>query len=81
MSDRFIANFARYGIKDTVKDKFLELEEIAELLNNAEDNGLLAGKIVLLVEDGSVDIEKLKKDGFYCIVYRQGAKPPILIKE
>ena len=81
MSDRFIANFTRYGIKDTVKDEYLGLEEVAELLNNAEDNGLLAGKIILLVEDGSVDIEKLKKDGFYCIVYRQGAKPPILMKE
>lgn len=81
MSDRFIADSVRYGIKDTIKDKYLELEEIAELLNNAEDNGLLAGKIVLLVEDGSVDVEKLEKNGFYCIVYRQGAKPPILIKE
>lgn len=81
MSDRFTVSSVRYGIKDTVKDKYLELEEIAELLNNAEDNGLLAGKIVLLVEDGSVDVEKLKKDGFYCIVYRQGAKPPILMKE
>ena len=49
MSDRFIANSARYGIKDTIKDKYLELEEIADLLNNAEDNGLLAGKIVLSI--------------------------------
>ena len=81
MSDRFIADSARYGIKDTIKDKYLDLEEIAELLNNAEDNRLLAGKIVLLVEDGSVDVEKLEKNGFYCIVYRQGAKPPILMKE
>ena len=81
MSDRFIANFARYGIKDTVKDKFLELEEIAELLNYANDMGLLTGKKILLVEDGSVDVEKLEKNGFYCIVYRQGAKPPILMKE
>lgn len=81
MSNRFIVNSVRYEIKDIIKDKFLELEEIAELLNDANDMGLLAGKIILFVEDGSVDVEKLKKDGFYCIVYRQGAKPPILMKE
>lgn len=81
MSDRFIANSVRYGIKDTVKDKYLELEEIAELLNYANDMELLVGKKILLVEDGSVDVEKLEKKGFCCIVYRQGAKPPILIKE
>ena len=34
------------------------------------------GKI-LLVEDGSVNIDKLEEDGFYVIVYRQGAKPPM----
>ena len=44
MSDRYIASSVRYGIKDTIKDKFLELEEIADLLNNAEDNGLLVDK-------------------------------------
>lgn len=81
MSDRFIANSVRYGIKDTIKDKYLELEEIAKLLNYANDMELLVGKKILLVEDGSVDVEKLEKNGFYCIVYRQGAKPPILIKE
>ena len=81
MSDRFTANSVRYGIKDTVKDKYLELEEIAKLLNHANDMELLVGKKILLVEDGSVDVEKLEKYGFYCIVYRQGAKPPILIKE
>lgn len=81
MSNRFIANSVRYGIKDTIKDKYLELEEIAELLNYANDMELLVGKKILLVEDGSVDVEKLEKKGFYCIVYRQGAKPPILMKE
>lgn len=81
MSDRFIANSVRYGIKDTVKDKYLELEEIAELLNHANDMELLVGKKILMVEDGSVDVEKLEKKGFYCIIYRQGATPPILIKE
>lgn len=74
MSDRFIANSVRYGIKDTVKDKFLELEEVAELLNNAEDNGLLAGKIVLLVEDGSADVEKLEKDSLCVTIYSSNWK-------
>lgn len=37
-------------------------------------------KKVLIVEDGSVDIDKLEEDGFYVIVYRQGAKPPIFLE-
>lgn len=50
---------------------FLEMKDkkIKELENK------LQGK-VLLVEDGSVDLEKLKNDGFYVIVYRQGSTPP-----
>ena len=48
-----------------------ELEEenkkLKKLLNNK----------ILLAEDGSVDIDKLEGDGFYVIVYRQGAKPPM----
>ena len=37
-------------------------------------------KKVLIVEDGSVDIDKLEEDGFYVIVYRQGAKPPVFLE-
>lgn len=48
-----------------------ELEEknkkLKKLLNNK----------ILLVEDGSVDVDKLEQDGFYVIIYRQGAKPPM----
>lgn len=48
-----------------------ELEEenkkLKKLLNNK----------ILLVEYGSVDVDKLEEDGFYVIVYRQGAKPPM----
>lgn len=40
----------------------------------------LDGKPVIVVEDGSVDIDKLEEDGFYVIVYRQGANPPKLLK-
>ena len=32
MSDRFIANSVRYGIKDTVKDKYLEPVEIEKVI-------------------------------------------------
>ena len=36
---------------------------------------ILQGK-VLLVEDGSVDIDRLEEDGFYVIPYRQSSTPP-----
>ena len=35
---------------------------------------------ILMVEDGSVDVDKLENDGFYVIVYRQGAVPPMWLK-
>ena len=48
-----------------------ELEEennkLKKLLNNK----------ILLAEYGSVDVDKLEEEGFYVIVYRQGAKPPM----
>lgn len=34
---------------------------------------------ILCVEDGSVDIDKLEEDGFYVIVYRNGATPPYIL--
>ena len=40
----------------------------------------VANKKILLVEDGSVDVEKLEQDGFYVIVYRQGARLPEFLK-
>ena len=56
---------------DKVIERNEELEEenkkLKKLLNNK----------ILLAEDGSVDVEKLEEDGFYVIVYRQGAKPPM----
>ena len=45
------------------------LKEIEQLKNK------LSSKI-LLVEDGSVDVDQLEEDGFYCIVYRNGSNPP-----
>ena len=56
---------------DKVIERNEELEEenkkLKKLLNNK----------ILLAEDGSVDVDKLEDDGFYVIVYRQGAKPPM----
>ena len=56
---------------DKVIERNEELEEenkkLKKLLNNK----------ILLAEDGSVDVEKLEEDGFYVIVYRHGAKPPM----
>lgn len=56
-------------------DKVLKRNEELEEENNKLKK-LLNNKI-LLAEDGSVDVDKLKEDGFYVIVYRQGAKPPM----
>ena len=56
---------------DKVLKRNEELEEenkkLKKLLNNK----------ILLAEDGSVDVDKLEEDGFYVIIYRQGAKPPM----
>ena len=56
---------------DKVIKRNEELEEenkkLKKLLNNK----------ILLAEDGSVDVDKLEQDGFYVIIYRQGAKPPM----
>lgn len=49
-------------------------EELEE--ENTKLKKLLNNKI-LLAEDGSVDVDKLEEDGFYVIIYRQGAKPPM----
>ena len=61
---------SRIGV-DKVIERNEELEEenkkLKKLLNNK----------ILLAEDGSVDVDKLEEDGFYVIVYRQGAKPPM----
>ena len=40
----------------------------------------IANKKILLVEDGSVDVEKLENDGFYVIVYKQGSNKPEFLR-
>lgn len=81
MSDRYEVSPWGDNIVDSTTNKYVSIKEAVDLLNKLKDKKSLAGKKILLVEDGSVDIEKLEKDGFYCIIYRQGAKPPILMKE
>ena len=55
------------------KEKWLE-NRIEELEN------IIRSEKILLVEDGSVDLDTLKHDGFYVVVYRQGSIPPYFLK-
>lgn len=52
--------------------------EVAEYKRKME---ALTKDRILLVEDGSVDIDKLEEDGWYIIIYRQGANPPMFLEE
>ena len=58
-----------------------ELAQTVEYLEYENRNLKIINKAssdkILLVEDGSVDVDKLEQDGFYVIIYRQGAKPPM----
>jgi regulator of replication initiation timing len=49
-------------------------------LENDKFRILLSNKI-LLVEDGSVNTDKLEKDGFYVICYRHGSRAPMWLEE
>lgn len=52
-----------------------ELNEYKQKLKN------LTKDKILLVEDGSVDIDRLQEDGWYVIVYRAGSRPPMILEE
>lgn len=45
------------------------------VIENERLRAIVHGR-VLVVEDGSVDIDKLEEDGFYVIPYRQGSAFP-----
>ena len=61
-----------------------DINEIAKITQEENDRlkdenmrlKSLLSKRILLVEDGSVNIEQLEEDGFYVIPYRQGANKP-----
>lgn len=72
----------QFGASLTQAKKIVSnLEEENEKLKKEIDrlNSIIKGR-PLVVEDGSVDIDKLEEDGFYVIVYRQGAKPPVFLE-
>lgn len=51
--------------------------ELERVKQENERLSKLLSKRILVVEDGSVDIDQLEEDGFYVIVYRAGSKPPM----
>ena len=57
-----------------VYDAYLDLKKEVEKLRK------IVNSKVLMVEDGSVDVDNLEKDGFYVIVYRNGSMPPQYLK-
>ena len=62
------------------KEKLAQTVEYLEDVNRVlKIQQSLIKKPIMAVEDGSVDIEKLEKDGFYVVVYRQGAMSPLLL--
>jgi hypothetical protein len=65
-----------YEYEDLTKSMEL-VEKLKE--ENAKLKKALSQKI-LLVEDGSVDVDKLEQDGFYVIIYREGSKPPMWLE-
>ena len=79
MNDMYF-NHETLGIEPIIDPKKViehnrQLEEEVKKLR-----AIVKGK-VLMVEDGSVDIDKLEEDGFYVIVYRNGANPPQYLKD
>ena len=85
----FMERINRYSMYyNQIYDQFTQTtlsdEKVLELLNkyyNELENGKFYNRRILFVEDGSVDVEKLEDDGFYCVVYRQGATPPQYLKD
>lgn len=79
--DRFYDPMTLQPIVDIDVEQVLKANRLLEaekenLLKEIEQLKDKLSSKILLVEDGSVDIDKLEEDGFYVIVYRQGANPP-----
>lgn len=86
--DRFVSpNDDRCPIKTSDYDAIYDTETgiiypllqytMLDLLNNIKNHE----NNVLLVEDGSVDVDKLENMGFKVVVYRQGSNPPKILEE
>lgn len=79
--------FGPYGqgkrFKELIKNPKEKLAQTVEYLEDVNRvlkiQQSLIKKPIIAVEDGSVDIEKLEKDGFYVVVYRQEAMSPLLL--
>lgn len=69
-------NYEKNCFESTI-DIDLVIKKNEELKKENEKLRAILGSKVLIVEDGSVNIEQLEEDGFYVIPYRQGAKPPM----
>lgn len=81
---RIVGTDVEYG---TEKDLYAISVEGEDFLCYYSENNLLPyieekklPEKILLVEDGSVDIDQLEQDGFYVIVYRNGSQPPMWLK-
>lgn len=56
---------------------FIEKEFCEEINEGVEQNEKINCEKILLVEDGSVDVDYIAEDlGIKCIVYKQGANKP-----
>lgn len=84
VNQRYIYNEEDGLWEDTKLKTKMEQNYMTKLINVYQsklDKLIRFDKGVILVEDGSVDVDRLEDDGFYVIVYRQGAKAPIFIGE
>lgn len=77
MKNRFEYNESTNIVVDTEQESTFSIKEFINYLNRFNK---IVKSPTLIVEDGSVDTDKLKEDGFYCIVYRSGATPPQILK-
>ena len=69
-------------LKSQLIESEKRIEDLEVELSNEKQRKELVPKLnkpILLVEDGSVDVDRLE-EGFYVITYRQGANKPEFLK-
>ena len=70
-------------LKSQLIESEKRIEDLEVELSNEKQRKELVPKLnkpILLVEDGSVDVDRLEEDGFYVIIYRQGTNKPEFLK-